>query len=184
LHNFKPIVTSKLLNYDAKVSDLVKRASGVIHISLGRDEDESGAVAQGATNLWRLAQALRYKRSGCPTQVRIVADITLPMSNFHKRAVKLMGGSSGVLLTPLHFTSKAHFASMRKDITWDEAKASNLFSYTHGDLRPNVIHSDWDQMKQRCGIVAGREYCNNCVGKINFNKKEYKAKLDELGWGK
>lgn len=178
----RPVVTSKVLEYDARVAKLVQQAKGVVHISLGRDEDEAGAVAQGATNRWRLAQAIRYKRSGCPTQIRIVADITLPMTDFHRKAYELMGGSPGVLLTPMHYTNRAHFESMRKDITWDEAKSSGLFTYSHGDLRPNKFHGDWGKTKERCGVVGGREFCNNCVGKISFDKKKYKLKLKKLGW--
>lgn len=181
-YEIRPVVTSKLLEFDTKVSSLVKQANGVVHISLGRDEDEPGAVAQGSTNRWRLAQAIKYQRSGCPTQVRIVADITMPMNDFHKKAFKLMGGSRGVLLTPLHYTSKAHFESMRSDLTWEQVKEQGLFTYAKGDLRPNTFHADWEQTKERCGVVGGREYCNNCVGKISFNKKIYKEQLIELGW--
>lgn len=181
-YNMRPVVTSKLLEFDSKVADLVIASRGVVHISLGSDKDERGPVAQGATNEWRLKQAVKYKKYGCPTQVRIVADITMPMGAFHKKAVKTMGGSSGVLLTPLHYTNKAHFEKTRQDITWDEAKSSGLFTYSHGDLRPNKIHPDWNITKERCGIIAGKEYCNNCVGRIDFDKKEYKAKLIELGW--
>lgn len=181
-YNMRPVITSKLLEYDEKVSQLTKKAAGVVHISLGRDEDEPGAVLRGSTNRWRLAQAVKYKRSGCPTQVRIVADVTMPMSDFHRKAVAIMGGSSGVLLTPLHYTNKLHFESMRKDITWDQAKSTGLFSYGHGDLRPNSFHSDWLLTRERCGIVGGQEYCNNCVGRIGFNKKQYKSQLKQLGW--
>jgi hypothetical protein len=181
-YKMRPVVTSKLLEFDKAVADLVKSSQGIVHISLGRDEDESGAVRQGSTNEWRLEQATAYKKYGCPTQVRIVSDVTMPMSDFHRKAFKEMGGSHGVLLTPLHYTNKEHFESMRQDITWDEAKSSGLFSYTHGDLRPNRIHPDWDQTKERCGVIAGREYCNNCVGKIDFKKAEYKQQLIKLGW--
>jgi hypothetical protein len=181
-YNMRPVVTSKLLEFDKEVAALVILARGVVHLSLGRDEDEKGAVKQGATNEWRLKQAVKYKKFGCPTQVRVVADITLPMNRFHKKVFKQMGGSRGILLTPLHYTSKAHFESMRQDITWDDAKESGLYSYVKGDLRPNRIHSDWDQTKERCGVIAGREYCNNCVGRIDFNKNEYKAELVKLGW--
>lgn len=181
-YKMRPVVTSKLLEFDQRVADLVITSQGVVHISLGRDEDETGAAAQGATNAWRLEQALLYRKYGCPTQVRIVADITMPMNNFHREVFFKMGGSSGILLTPLHYTNKAHFESMRPDITWDEAKATGLFSYVKGDLRPNKIHPDWNQTKERCGTIAGKEYCNNCVGKIGFNKKEYKQKLIQLQW--
>jgi len=180
-YKMRPVVTSKLLEFDKKVADLVIQAEGIVHISLGRDEDETGAVSQGATNEWRLQQAVKYRKYKCPTQVRIVADITMPMTKFHKKAVKVMGGSSGVLLTPLHYTSKEHFESMRTD-TWEQVKAAGLFTYAKGDLRPNQFHTDWDQTKERCGVVNGREYCNNCVGRISFNKKTYKADLVKLGW--
>lgn len=181
-YKMRPVVTTKLLEYDRKVGALVAQARGVVHISLGRDEDESGAVLQGATNKWRLAQAAKYLRAGVPTQVRIVADVTLPMSDFHRKAVKLMGGSKGVLLTPLHYTNKKHFESYRQDITWEAAKETGLFTYSHGDLRPNRFHDDWKMTKERCGLVGDKEYCNNCVGKIDFNKKQYKEQLKTLGW--
>jgi hypothetical protein len=180
-YKMRPVVTSKLLEFDKKVADLVTESKGVVHISLGDDELETGAVAQGATNRWRLAQAIRYKRYGTPVQVRIVSDVTMSMNKFHEQVFQHMG-SRGILLTPLHYTNKADFAFYHQDITWDEAKKTGLFSYTHGDLRPNVIHKDWSKVKERCGTVAGKEYCNNCVGKIDFNKKEYKEKLIELGW--
>lgn len=181
-YKMRPVVTSKLLEFDKRVADLVIAAKGVIHISLGRDEDEPGAVNKGAKNRWRLQQAMQYKKYGCPTQVRIVADITMPMSTFHKEAFNKMGGSKGVLLTPLHYTNRAHFESVRKDITWDKAKEVGLFSYVHGDMRPNSIHADWQATKERCGLINGREYCNNCVGKIDFNKKAYKQRLKDLKW--
>ncbi len=96
-YSFRPIVTSKLLEFDPKVAELVKAANGIVHISLGRDQDEVGAVNRGSTNRWRLAQALKYLRSGCPTQVRIVADVTMPMNTFHQKVYQLMG-SKGILL--------------------------------------------------------------------------------------
>lgn len=178
----RPVVTSKLLEFDSKLADMVIQANGIVHISLGNDALESGAIAQGATNAWRLQQAYAYKQYGCPTQVRIVADITLPMDTFHKQAYDLMGGSSGILLTPLHYTNKRTFEAVRQDITWDDAKAQGLFTYVSGDLRPNVIHDDWKKTKERCGLINGKEYCNNCVGKISFNKRDYKQQLRELEW--
>ena len=180
-YKMRPVVTSKLLEYDTKVADLVIQSRGVVHISLGDDAFETGAVLQGSTNEWRLEQAILYKNHGCPTQVRIVADVTLPMNVFHKKVFSLMG-SKGILLTPLHYTNKKTFQGYRSDITWDEAKERGLFTYSHGDLRPNEIHKDWDATKERCGVVAGKEYCNNCVGKIDFNKKQYKQDLIKLGW--
>ena len=180
-YKFRPIITSKLLEFDSKVADMVIASKGIVHISLGRDEDETGAVAQGATNEWRLLQALEYKKYGCPTQVRIVSDVTMPMNEFHKRVYSLMG-SAGILLTPLHYISKASFTSVRTDITWDEAKSSGLFTYSHGDLRPNKVHPDWNQTKEKCATISGKEFCNNCVRHIDFNKKEFKEKLIKLGW--
>jgi hypothetical protein len=180
-YNIRPVVTSKLLEFDSRVADLVKQSRGVVHISLGDDALESGAVKQGATNDWRLQQAIAYKNYGCPTQVRVVADVTLPMNKFYNKVFSIMG-SSGILLTPLHYTNKATFAKTRQDVTWDEAKANGLFTYAKGDLRPNQLHPDWNKTKERCGMINGREYCNNCVGKIDFNKQKYKQKLTTLGW--
>ena len=157
-YNIRPVVTSKLLEFDSRVADLVKQSRGVVHISLGDDALESGAVKQGATNDWRLQQAVAYKNHGCPTQVRVVADVTLPMNKFYNKVFSIMG-SSGILLTPLHYTNKATFAKNRQDITWDEAKANGLFTYAKGDLRPNQIHPDWNKTKERCGMINGKEYC-------------------------
>jgi hypothetical protein len=180
-YKMRPVITSKLLEFDKQVADLVIAANGIIHISLGRDEDEPGAVAQGATNEWRLKQAIKYKKYNCPVQVRVVSDITRSMNKFYKKVYKIMG-TAGMLITPLHYTNKAHFESMRKDITWDEAKEIGLFSYIKGDLRPNKFHADWQITKERCGQVGCREYCNNCVRRIDFNKKQYKEELVQLKW--
>jgi hypothetical protein len=106
------------------------------------------------------------------------------MNDFHKKAFSLMGGSRGILLTPLHFTNRAHFESTRQDITWDEAKAQGIFSYTGGDLRPNIIHPDWKKTREICGSIAGKDYCNNCISaNLGFNKQQYKQQLQQLGWG-
>lgn len=182
-YHFRCIVTSKILNYDPKVAKLVTEGNGIVHMSLsGRDEDEVGAVLQGSTNRWRLAQALKYKRNRTPTQCRIVADVTIPPTDFHEKAFNLMGGSSGILLTPVHYISKSHFESIRKDITWEESKERGIFSYTNGDLRPLIQHDGWKKFKEKCGTIS-REYCNNCVRKIDFNKHQYKQQLTQLGWG-
>jgi hypothetical protein len=158
-YKIRPVVTSKLLEFDTKVADLVKQAQGVVHISLGEDALEKGAVNQGATNEWRLQQAVKYLKHGCPTQVRIVSDITLPMNEFHKKVFNQMGGSSGILLTPMHYTNKKTFEFCRQDVTWDEAKEKGIYTYTSGDLRPNIIHQDWQKTKERCGLINGKEYC-------------------------
>ena len=182
-YSFRPIITSKLLEYDPEISKLVIESNGIVHLSLsGRDEDETGAASQGATNRWRLAQAIKYKRHKTPVQCRIVADVTIPPTDFHEKAFNLMGGSSGILLTMLHYTKKSHFESIRKDITWDEAKTQGLFAYTSGDLRPLVQHDGWKKYREKCGTIS-REYCNNCVRKIDFNKHQYKQQLQQLGWG-
>lgn len=182
-YHFRSIVTSKILEYDPKVSKLVKEGNGIVHISLsGRDEDEQGAVEQGATNRWRLAQAIKYKRNHTPTQCRIVADVTLPPADFHEKAFDLMSGSSGILLTPMHYISRAQFTAVRKDITWEQAKDTGLFAYSTGDLRPLIQHDGWKKYREKCGMIS-REYCNNCVRKIDFNKQQYKQQLQQLSWG-
>ena len=179
LHNIKPIVTSKLLEFDPKVADKVIAAKGIIHISIGIDVLEKGAINQGANNRWRLEQAVQYKNYGCPIQCRIVTDITQPASDFQKEVIARMGGSKGILLTPLHYTNKKTFELLRPDSTWDLAKTSGEFSYAQGDLRPNKFHKDWKQTKEVCGTVNGKECCNNCgLGKFPGDKAVYKAKFE------
>lgn len=175
------------MEFDPKVSELVKKAKGIVHISLGIDSLESGAVAQGSTNAWRLEQALAYKSDGCPVQVRIVADVTMPPTDFHTEVFQKMGGSKFVLLTPTHYISKAHFEKTRQDITWDDAKSTGLFVYGKGDLRPAKFDAGWKPFKERCGTSypGGKEteHCNNCgLGKFPEDKKTWKAKLSKLGW--
>lgn len=180
-YKMRPIVTTKLLEMDRKVSDLVKKSQGIVHISLGDDSQEKGAIKQGSTNRWRLAQAIKYKRAHCPVAVRIVYDVTLPMSDFYKKVFSHMG-SSGILLTPLRYTSKKCLEDNRTDITWEEATSTGLFTFLHGSLQPNALHDDWKPCREICGQVGSRFHCNNCVGKINFNKKDYKKQLITLGW--
>lgn len=184
-YSIRPIVTSKILDFDKKVSDLVKESRGVVHISLGVDIMEPGAISLGYSNETRFKNAQKYLKSGCTTAVRVVDDITLPMSRFIKK-VYLSG--MPILVTPLHYPDKNSFSLRRKDITWDEAKEKNLFEFSFGSLRPLIIHDDWKKTKERCGIIGGKEYCNNCnLGKIyysdevGYSKKAYNEKM-KLKW--
>jgi hypothetical protein len=118
--------------------------------------------------------------------VRIVADVTLPPTDFHKEALSKMG-SKQVLLTPLHYTALSVFKENRQDITWEEAKSSGLFVYGHGDLRPAKFDAGWNPFRERCGTSYPNgketEHCNNCgLGKFPVDKKTWKAKLTKLGW--
>ena len=180
-YSMQPILTTKLLEFDPKIVDLIKKANGVVHISLGDDSLEPGAVKQGSTNRWRLAQAIKYKKANCPIQVRMVSDVTLPMSAFYKKVFSYMG-SRGILLTPLRYDSKECFQKARTDVTWDEAKEKGIFTFSHGALQPAFQHDDWKPVREKCGAIGSRFYCNNCSFKINFNKKDYKAELIKLKW--
>lgn len=181
--NIRPIVVSKLLEYDPKIVELVIKSRGAIQISLGRDDLEVGACRYGATNLNRLQVAVQYKNAGCFAQVRIVTDVTLPMTLEHKHIFNIMG-STGILLTPIIHPGKERLAEHRTDVNWEEAKkCGDYVQAKHGkNLYANKLHEDWNMCTQRCGQIGNDYYCNNCVGKIDFDKKIYKAKLIELGW--
>ena len=179
-YDIRPIVTSKVLEFDPKVSQLVKESDGIVHISLGDDRQETGALLQGSTNDWRLAQAILYREDGCPVQTRIIADVTIPMSEFNKHVYAKMG-SKGILLTPLRYLNKELFSQSRPDTTWEDAKSDGSFQYDHG-LKPMRAHSDWSVTKERCGYIGNKEFCNNCVRKISFSKAKWYESLVASGW--
>lgn len=185
-YKVRPIVTSKILEYDPRVADLVIKSDGVVHISLGRDELESGAVLLGYNNDKRFEVAKQYLNHGCVTAVRVVEDITLSMPEFIK---KVQQSGMPILVTPLHYPDKNSWNLRRSDISWEEAKEKGLYKYTHGALRPEIIHNDWKITKERCGVIAGKEYCNNCnLKNIRFSeelgssKKQYNESLKGRGW--
>jgi hypothetical protein len=185
-YNIRPIITSKILEFDSRVADLVQQASGVIHISLGNDEMERGAVIQGFSNEVRYENAKLYSNYGVTCGVRVVEDITIAMPEFIK---KVHSDAFHILLTPLYYKDKETFNSKRKDISWDEAKSNGTMKFEKGALHPVIVHPDWKTVRERCGTINGKMYCNNCsLGKVHFSdqvrgsKKEYKARLVTLGW--
>jgi len=184
-YKVRPLVTSKTLEYDENVARLVKESNGVVHISLGRDDMETGAVELGFPNEVRLKNALKYQKYGCTTAVRVVEDVTLEIPKFIKKVKKL---NMPILLTPLHYPDKKSF-NQRRDDTWDEAKSNGLYTYDHGALRPSFVHDSWKDVKERCGLIGGKEFCNNCnLGKVKYSdevgysKKKYNEKLINVGW--
>ncbi len=69
------IITTKMLEFDGRLLEIVKETDSVIQYSFGSDQLESGAVSQGFTNLWRLEQAIRYQEAGAHTTSIIVCDL-------------------------------------------------------------------------------------------------------------
>lgn len=182
-YEIRPIVVSKILDFDKQVADLIKKSNGTLHISLGIDALEKGAVLQGASFSDRVQVAKEYTDYGVNCSVRVVADIAQPMTDNVKK-VKELG--LRILLTPLYYLKKDLFT--RTDMTWDEAKTNGTYYWNHG-LHPKKVHPDWDTTKERCGYIDGKCCCNNCgLGKIyysdevRYNKKLYKKRLITIGW--
>lgn len=185
-YTIRPIVTSKILEFDSRVADLVMASNGVIHISLGRDEMETGAVEKGFSNEIRYENAKLYALYGVRCGVRVVEDITIPIPNFIKR---IHDEGFHILLTPLYYKDRKTFEQRRKDITWNEAKEFGFFKFEHGALHPVIVHDDWSTVKERCGTINSKMMCNNCSLKtvhfsdeVGSSKKLYRKKLSEYGW--
>lgn len=186
-YNVRPIVTSKLLEYDPRLARLVVESNGTVHISLGNDELEPGAVKQGANNKSRYTVATLYKTYGVNTWVRVVEDITRPMPEFIKRIYQ---ENFQVLITPLSYKDKATVLEKLPDTTWDEEIKSGRYEFTSGGLHPKKVHDDWKPyIKNSCGLINGTMKCNNCgLGKVyysdevGFSKTKYKAALKAKGW--
>ena len=185
-YNIRPFVTSKILDFDVRVADLVIAANGVIHISLGNDYMERGAVKHGYTNERRYDIAKLYATYGVVCGVRVIEDITMPMPEFIKQIHK---EDFHILLTPLYYKDKATFTNRRSDITWDEAKELGIFKFEHGALHSVKVHPDWKTVKERCGTINGKMHCNNCSLKVvhfsdevGSSKKQYHQKLKDYGW--
>ena len=186
-YNIRPIVTSKILDFDIRVAELVRQANGVIHISLGIDKFELGAVEQGYDQKTRYANAKLYHEAGTKTGVRVVEDITAPMSDLIRKIH--FEDKFHILLTPLFYKDKKTFESNRSDITWDEAKRSGIFKFQSGALHAEIVHPSWNSVRNICGLVHGIMRCNNCsLGNIIFSpevgssKKKYKQQLILSGW--
>lgn len=184
-YKIRPIVTSKILDFDVSVADYVKESNGVIHISIGDDSLETGAVELGYNNERRYEIAKLYSKYGVVCGVRVVEDITKPMPDFIKR---IYNDGFHILLTPLYYKDRQTFENKRDDITWNEAKEYGIFEFDHG-LHPVKVHKDWNNVKERCGTINGKMHCNNCsLKRVHFSdevgssKKQYHRKLVELGW--
>lgn len=185
-YKIRPIITSKILEFDSRVADLTIQSNGVIHISIGRDEMETGAVERGFSNETRYENAKLYSLYGVRCGVRIVEDITLPAPDFIKR---IINENFHILLTPLNYKDKETFMQRRKDITWDEAKSLGIFRFEHGALHPVIVHEDYQNTRERCGLINSKMMCNNCSLKtvhfsdeVGTSKKLYRQKLQEYGW--
>ena len=158
-YKFKSILITKLLEFDDKVADLLKVLESTVHFSMGRESMESGAVARGSTNPWRLETAKKYFDYGVNTYLRVVEDITIGM----RTEVKQWEASSiPLLITPLRYPSKETLKQYRPLDDWDILKTSPSFEYKDGFLKPIIWHSDYKPHKERCGVVKNIQHCNNC----------------------
>lgn len=170
-YELRSILITKLLEFDKRIVELVKDQRSTIHYSMGKESMETGAVLNGSTNDWRLETAKKYADAGVNTYLRIVEDIAVPMREETKGWCR---AGLPVLITPLRYNSKRALQQYRPDADWDELKSSTSYEYAKGYLKPIIWHSDYEPYKERCGDVAGKEYCNNCgLGKISRRILEY-----------
>lgn len=185
-YEVRPILVSKTLEFDPEVAELVRKGNGTIHISLGNDSMERGAVEQGFTNEQRYTNAKLYRDAGVVCYVRIVEDITLPMPEFIKR---INSEQFPILLTPLYYKDNATYERKREGLSWKEAKSSGIYKFENGALHPVIMHDDWKNVRERCGIIRGKMACNNCSLKtvtfsqeVGTSKKLYHQKLIQVEW--
>lgn len=164
-HKLKTILITKMLEFDPEMVKLLLDQKSTVHFSMGNEHMEKGAVLNGCNNAWRLATARKYAEEGVITYLRIVEDITRPM---RPEVKKWCMSELPILITPLRYNSKKVLGEYNPDADWDTLKNSDSFEYSSGFLKPTTWHADFTSYKERCGVVAGIEHCNNCgLGKVN-----------------
>lgn len=155
----KTILVTRLLDFDKKVSRLLSDRKSVVHYSMGIEPLESGAIARGADNSYRIKQARKYKDAGNKVYLRIVHDVTGPIPDFIK---EWEVHQIPFLVTPIRFFAKNLIETVIPGETWDSLKQSGRYTYSGGALSPVSMHPDWDQYSERCGHIGKEFYCNNC----------------------
>jgi hypothetical protein len=158
-YKIKSILVTKLLNWDKKVSDLLKTHNSTVHFSIGYDAMETGASLRGFSNQDRVKIAKKYHKAGNNTYLRIIADVTNSMSPLIKSWRNL---SIPFLITPLRFYRKDIVPDIIPNETWDGLKNSSKYEYKNGALSPKVLHNDWIDQSERCGYIGDTFYCNKC----------------------
>lgn len=156
----KPIMMmTKLMSYDKDIATELQVLDSALHYSLGNDEFELGAVAQGMTNKERIKQAKKYHKTGCNVYLRLVVDVVQPMTKEHK---KLENTGIPLLITPLRYSTKKLFES-NVGLDWDEAEAHG-YKYNRGSLQPQQLHESWGDKTDHayCGVVGNSLGCNSC----------------------
>lgn len=69
-----PVLRTKFLEHDTTVANLLKKAGGVLVVSLGNDDLEPGLVTHGRTQEVRIADGLRYLNDGVNVVAGVVMD--------------------------------------------------------------------------------------------------------------
>jgi hypothetical protein len=178
----RAVLVTKLLELDLILAKKIIENKGLLQISLGNDDWEYGVVRLGFTNKKRLEIALAYKTLGVPTQVRIVADVTQPPTDFYKKVIAAMG-SENVLLTPIVCKGRPMFSLMRPDMSWNEAIKQGLYTKQPAQtIVPGFLHEEWKIVPGICGVIGTTKHCNNCFPDLDFDVQAYRDKFRAQGW--
>lgn len=168
----------------------LQTVGGVIHYSIGYDRFESGVVAQGFTNEWRIKQAEKYFKSGMNTTLTLVCDVTASI----KENIKSGSSIEEVLklrekigipfrIIPLRInsrrfaqkvTGKSYEALLGINVPEEQLRLSLGISEgikryrrrPNNELDPNILHPDFQKLYEEgmgiCGKIGELEYCDKC----------------------
>ncbi len=81
----RPILPTKMLEFDLDVRDRIIESDGVISYSLGYNFMEPGVIGHGFTNKERIKQAEIYRKHGANVTLTLVGDITDSIRNNARR---------------------------------------------------------------------------------------------------
>jgi len=169
----KPVLTTKFLEYDPYLVELLKKSKTSLMFSITDfyiperiDEFELGPVLHGCDTLWRIEQAKRYADAGVNTGLFIATDTVYKKSAaFYNRLDDYVSHKLKVQVLDAKITKKKQdVAEVITGRTWDELKgplktvsSGALFgketfrqiggySFHGGKLKPDVVDPELERI--------------------------------------
>lgn len=185
------VITSKTLEFDKTISDLVKRTGSQILFSIGDDEYEKGMVMRGFDNQFREEQAMKYYKDKSNIGLYLLIQGHKGIKQKEKRVINL---GLPVQLLPFNFKTKDALEvitgySSEELRGGKKRKKEQRFLPIYGDdpygayafynnaYRLQRVHPDWLKLIEEnngkirmCHHTLDDTYCGTCFlgdGMIN-----------------
>ena len=139
-----PVVTTKFLEFDPDVAQLLKRTDGVLMPSLGNDSLEVGAVLNGRTQMTRISDGLFYEAAGATVVPFVLTDPTLRDGGpwFKDTIILARLHFSNIQLLPIRLQNRSHAEAIFGG--WDISPADPKRRY-EADARHRRIPLAYDK---------------------------------------